>query len=111
MTLVERMSDDLIIPQGYVLQVASSASHRYKEYQIPKRTGGLRTIHHASKELKLFQRWLLRNVIEKFPVHYSATAYRKGFGIVRNAERHVRSKYLLRVDLANFFPSLTDQDI
>ncbi|MGE0682960.1 MAG: retron St85 family RNA-directed DNA polymerase [Candidatus Binatia bacterium] len=105
------MSSDLILPQGYILQVADSASHRYKEYQIPKRTGGFRTIHHPSKELKLLQRWLLREVIEKLPVHNSATAYRRGYSIVKNAERHVGSKYLLRMDLADFFPSLADQDI
>ncbi len=111
MTILEKMSIDLNIPSTYLLKMARTASHCYKTYTIPKRSGGERTINHPSKELKAIQRWLLINVIEKWPVHEAAVAYRQGIGIKHNAAHHVKSRYLLRMDLSDFFPSLTSTDI
>ena len=111
MTLLERMSVALNLPVSYLNKMARTASHCYKTYTISKRSGGRRTIHHPSRELKALQRWLLFNVIEQWPVHEAATAYRRGFGIKDNAARHVESRYLLRMDLSDFFPSLTSSDI
>ena len=34
-------------------------------------------------------------------------AYRKGDSVVKNADRHKNSKYLLHTDIINFFPSIT----
>jgi hypothetical protein len=109
--IVERISARLALPMPYLQRLASTASHRYKEYKIDKRTGGQRTIHHPAKELKLIQRWLLRNVLNGLPIHSAATAYRHNGNIARNAERHVDNNYLLRVDFREFFPSLTSGDV
>ena len=111
MTLVDKMSLDLNLPSSFLLKMTRMASHCYKTYTIPKRDSGQRTIHHPSKELKAIQRWLLINIIEQWPVHDAAAAYRRGFGIKHNAARHVKSQYLLRMDLVDFFPSLTSLDI
>lgn len=111
MTLIEHVTADLNIPSPFLMKMARTASYCYKTYPIPKRTGGERTINHPAKELKALQRWLLINVIEKWPVHDAAVAYRKGIGIKYNAARHVNSRYLLRMDLSDFFPSLTSVDI
>ena len=52
------------------------------------------------------------NVIASWPVHPApATAYRKGKTILDNAKVHAKSKYLLRMDLHDFFPSLKMQDL
>jgi RNA-directed DNA polymerase len=105
------MSISLNLPQDYLLKVARKASHCYKTYFVPKRTGGQRTIHHPSKELKALQRWLLYNIIEDLPVHEAAMAYRHRVSIKDNALRHVKSRYLLRLDFKDFFPSLSAVDV
>jgi RNA-directed DNA polymerase len=105
------MSSDLGLTSDFVLNLASSASHRYKVYKIRKKDGGLRSISHPSRPLKALQRWLLANVINSFPVHDAAAAYRRGRSILDNARIHEKSRYLLRMDLAEFFPSITEQDI
>ena len=64
-------------------------------------------IHHPARELKTLQRWLLRRVISDFPVHSAAVAYRNGVTIWDNALAHVRNHFLLRMDLTDFFPSIT----
>jgi RNA-directed DNA polymerase len=109
--IVERMSRDLGLPPKFIHNVASGASHEYKVYDVPKRIGGVRAISHPSRRLKALQRWLLVNVIEGLPVHDAAAAYRKNRSIFDNARVHRGGRYLLRMDLAEFFPSITDADI
>lgn len=108
--ILERMSADLAVPVSYVEGLARGASREYKTYEIPKRTGGNRTIHHPSKRLKALQRWLLVNVLNTLPVHAAAAAYRAGRSIFDNAARHTSSRYLLRMDFEDFFPSIQTAD-
>src|SRR5436305_13792167 len=109
--ILESMPQDLGLTTEAIERIARSASHNYKTYLVPKRSGGYREIHHPSKQLKGLQRWLLQNVIEHLPVHAAAAAYLKGMSIRANAERHVNSRFLLRIDLQNFFPSITQVDL
>ncbi len=109
--IIEQLSQKLALPVPFLLKVARTASHRYKEYTIAKRSGGRRTIHHPARELKLVQGWLLHNVLTVLPVHPAAMAYRSGSNIRRNAEMHAGNSYLLRVDFKDFFPSLRGGDV
>lgn len=109
--LRERASRELQLPMSFLERLARSATFRYKEFRIPKRSGGWRTVHHPARSLKAVQRWLVRQVVSTFPVHRAATAYRAGSGILENAKAHKGARYTLRLDLANFFPSITQRDI
>jgi len=109
--LVEIMGAELHLDEKYLFTLAKSASHRYKTYQVPKRSGGSRTIHHPAKELKAVQRWLLKRIISLLPVHEAATAYREGRNILHNAQVHANSAFVLRIDFRDFFPSLTANDL
>jgi RNA-directed DNA polymerase len=109
---VERMAELLKLPEPYLLSVAHNASHRYAEFQIKKSDGvSFRKIEQPSKELKFLQRWLVRRIFERLPTHECAHAYVQGRSIRSNAERHLRQRYISRLDLRNFFPSLTADDI
>jgi len=108
--IIEQIATSLGLPQGYILNLSNGASHNYKTYQIKKKNGGLRVIHHPSRKLKAVQNWLLKNVLASLPVHDAATAYRVGRSIYYNALVHSNSRYLLRIDLSNFFPSITADD-
>lgn len=109
--ILEQMAQELGLSSLYITSMARSASYRYKTFQIAKRSGGLRTIHHPSKPLKGLQRWLLANVIESWLVHPAAAAYRPKKSIWDNASKHAASRFLLRMDFADFFPSITEKDI
>lgn len=109
--MIESMARDLGVPTRFIAKLAHGASYEYKKYFIPKRTGGYRVIHHPSRRLKALQRWLLANVIETLPVHAAAAAYRKNRSIFDNASIHANSRYLLRMDLEEFFPSITQTDL
>jgi reverse transcriptase-like protein len=109
--LLNQMVAGLGLPEPVIRALARKADHAYKTYTIPKRDGGNRVIHHPSKELKALQRWLLFNVVSQLPVHSAAVAYRTDMGIANNAQAHVTSRYLLRMDFKGFFPSITERDV
>lgn len=103
--LVELLQQRTQLSSKQLHYYAESASKRYKVYQIPKKTGGLRTIEHPSRPLKAIQRWLNIVLINHFPVHSCATAYAKKSNIRTNALRHVNTCFTVRLDFSSFFPS------
>jgi RNA-directed DNA polymerase len=71
----------------------------------------MRVIAQPAKEVKTVQRWLIANDLTWMPLHRAASAYVPGASIRENAGRHVHNRYLLKVDFANFFPSIKDADL
>lgn len=78
----------------------------YVRYRIPKKNGGTREIFHPSKELKVMQYWLVKNIFSLFPVSKYSSAYGKGCSVKKNAVCHQEGKYILHTDIKNFFPSI-----
>jgi RNA-directed DNA polymerase len=105
------IAHSLSLTPSYIARLANTASHRYKHFTIPKANGGVRDIFHPARPLKAIQRWLRSEIISRFPVHNAAAAYRKGRSIGDHASIHLESRYLLRVDLASFFESITADDM
>ncbi|SCY81635.1 retron St85 family RNA-directed DNA polymerase [Rhizobium sp. NFACC06-2] len=91
--------------------LALTASKRYKTYDIPKRNGATRTIHHPSKSIKSIQRWVSKFLLRRLPVHVAAQAYVRGASIRKNAELHAGSKFTLRIDFSDFFPSFSREHV
>jgi retron-type reverse transcriptase len=90
------------------------AIHREKERQphyvtfaIPKRSGGKRLIMAPKRRLKAIQRRLLELLVGKLPVSGHAHAFRRGRNIRTGAEPHVGKPFVLKLDLRDFFPSVT----
>jgi len=109
--LLEKLTKHTGLSHKQLEWYALTASKRYKSYQIPKRSGGFRTIHQPSKALKSIQRWINVNLLKLLPVHESATAYKKGASVRLNAIRHINSNYTLRVDFRDFFPSFKSKHV
>jgi RNA-directed DNA polymerase len=79
----------------------------YQSWEIPKRDGGKRTITAPKKALKAAQRWVLANVVERLPVHGAAHGFVAGRSILTNALAHRGAEVLVKVDVKDFFPSVT----
>lgn len=109
--LIERMSADMGMLPSHLQSIIRTAPLRYKVFYIQKRSGGKREVAQPAREVKAIQRWLIREIEQKLPVHSSATAYRQASSIKQNAFRHVESNYLLKLDFQNFFPSILADDI
>lgn len=85
----------------------AATSLHYRAFTIPKRDGSERQIWAPRPKLKAAQRWVLRNVIEHLPVHGAAHGFLPGRSIASNAAVHTNSKMVLKIDLKDFFPTIT----
>ena len=112
MDILTQMLAELPIGSRELLPLIATAPERYKVYKIPKRTPGeFRTIAHPARELKFVQRWLIKRVLCTLPVHSAAMAYRKDTSILDNAVQHAKHRYLLKMDIQDFFPSIKPSDL
>lgn len=84
----------------------SAASHRYRTFTIPKRSGGQREINVPAPLLLAIQQWILRNILYKLPMSEFAHGGVPGRSILSNARAHLGAKAVLRVDLKNFFDTV-----
>jgi hypothetical protein len=83
-----------------------TGSH-YRRWLIPKRDGSSRTITSPKRDLKRAQRWALRNVFDRLPVHGAAHGFLSARSIVTNARAHAGADTVVKVDIKDFFPTVT----
>lgn len=79
---------------------------RYAKFSLPKRSGGNRTIMAPVSTLKIIQRKLSQVLGAVYKPKPSAHGFLQGRSIVTNAKQHARSRYVLNLDLKDFFPSI-----
>ncbi|MDV0597381.1 MULTISPECIES: reverse transcriptase domain-containing protein [unclassified Enterobacter] len=108
---IESYSDiaELIeVPTGQFLHIIyNNTSQNYKQFQINKKSGGMRTISSPQRGVKVIQERLKAI----FDILYRPKLAAHGFilnrSIQSNAERHVKKKYVVNIDLLDFFDSIT----
>jgi len=79
----------------------------YREFEMPKRTGGVRVISAPYPSLLLCQDWIYEHILKPAKLHYCAHAYMPKKSIVTNATPHLNTNALLKMDFKDFFPSLS----
>lgn len=109
--LIKNVAVDLGVSVQVATRLATTASKRYKKFVIPKKRGGIRQVAQPAREVKALQRSIVRHLTALLPMHEAATAYRPSLSILDNAARHAHAKYLLKLDFATFFPSISTLDI
>jgi hypothetical protein len=86
---------------------AATVDH-YNRFTIPKRNGGRRSIASPKKTLRKAQQWVFDHVLPRLQPHTGvATAFRRGVSILDNARIHCGKAVVIRVDLKDFFPTIT----
>ena len=79
----------------------------YRQFHIPKKSGGMRTITAPDGELKDIMITLAFILNELYYPVPEAMAFIRGRSIVENASQHVGQNYVLNLDLSDFFTSIT----
>ena len=100
------LANEIGVSAESLADVVRDSSAFYREFQLPKRRGGSRTIAVPSPVLMQVQRWLLSNVLERIDVGPWCYGFVKGRSVLDNARMHVGCAALLGMDLADFFPSI-----
>lgn len=83
----------------------------YREFQIEKRNGKLRTIAAPNQQLKEIQRKIKDLLVDAYFHKYCVHGFLPDKSILSNAKCHTKKKYLLNIDLKDFFPTITSKRI
>jgi RNA-directed DNA polymerase len=94
-----------------VLQIAVTSSSRYRKIMLQRPGKEPRPVWQPSSELRLIQRWCADRLFSLLPVHKSCFSYVKDRSIAKHAARHRTTRYLSRVDITGFFPSIRRHNI
>ncbi len=86
-------------------QCAHDIDISYSTWSILKKNGKRRIIKAPSDQLKYKQKAILEAIPDML-YHDSVHGFRSNRGIYTNALPHSNSKYVLNVDIKNFFPSI-----
>lgn len=81
-------------------------SVRYKKSSITKKNGNPREILAPNGQLKKLQKQLLSIFEEVAYYSHSCHGFRKNHSIRTNAKKHLGAKWVLKIDLEDFFPSI-----
>lgn len=93
------------ISKERLLEIAHKKEYFY--YLIPKKSGGMRRIIVPNDDLKSVQRWINKHILQVIKPLDCVTGFVRGRSIVNNAKIHENKKYILNLDIENFFESIT----
>lgn len=97
--------------ESYLLSASNSQHSFYSHFLLPKKNGGNRDIFAPYPSLREIQRWILDNILNNIEVSRYAKAYIKNTSIIDNARFHRNQKYVLRLDIKDFFPSIKFKNV
>lgn len=82
-------------------------TNHYLRTAVKKRDGSRRWIEQPAPTLKRVQRTIASELLPHIPLHSAACAFRPGTNIVDCAQAHVGRAIVFRIDLKDYFPSIS----
>lgn len=98
-------------PYWYLRSIVERRIDPYISLQRAKRGGGIRPISAPEPFLMNVQQWILRNVLCALTNHEASYAYQKRRSIVDCAAPHTGARWLVKMDIHNFFGTVTEQRV
>lgn len=93
--------------RGLERTVADQRLRNYLYSAVPRRGGPPRLIERPKLRLKSLQRRMLHEILDWIPAHDAAHGFTRGRSAVTNAGEHIRRLVVVRLDLEDFFASVT----
>jgi RNA-directed DNA polymerase len=78
----------------------------YVQFDVPKRSGGTRTLSAPHATLASAQDWVLGTILAKLPTEEPAHGFVPGRSTLTNAAPHAGQDVVVNLDLEGFFPSI-----
>lgn len=94
------------INYDYLISLVTYSEKFYNTYYIKKSAGKHRTIDSPNYEIKAVQGWISKKILEKIPISDRAYGFVKNRGVKTNAKNHLGSKYIMCLDIKDFFHSI-----
>jgi hypothetical protein len=93
--------------RGWERTVTDERLRNYLYSAVPRRGGPPRLIERPKFRLKSLQRRLLHEILDWIPAHDAAHGFTRGRSAVTNAGAHTCRLVIVRLDLEDFFASIT----
>jgi RNA-directed DNA polymerase len=90
---------------GYKRDNPKLSHYRYR--MLTKKFGQVRLIESPKPRLKAIQHQILTDILNAVPPHPAAHGFRRGRSIVSFAEPHVGKRVVIKLDLQDFFPTVS----
>lgn len=112
---IRSLCKSLSISEQELSSLVLKANYLYRKLAKDKGSGGKRVMYDAAPPLKRLQERLLRNVFDRveYP-EYLQGGIRDPLtprGYVSNAVRHSGKASIIKTDIRNFFPSITEKEV
>lgn len=99
-------ADFLRIGRRKLFYYWKNADSEYRTLTVRKKSGGVRQLFAPRDGLRALQIRILHGILQQLPVSKYATAYVRGSTLRANAAPHVGKRYLLKLDITDFFGSI-----
>ena len=99
------------VPLRELQELAATAASQYCVREIAKGGGKLRTISNPRERLKRVQKQIYRRLLRPLALAPHLHGSVPGRSPRTNVEQHLARRYLTRIDLAGFFPSVTPRHV
>ena len=79
---------------------------KYNSFTIRKRSGKDRVISAPCGTLKNIQNKIKKGIEQRYRIYNVVHGFVKNKSIITNAQSHIKKKYIVNIDLENFFPTI-----
>lgn len=99
------------VTKDELTKIVSQKSRLYVTYRIKKHSGKFRRIDAPQEPLKSTQRLLVYKILYLFKPHKISYGFVRDRNPIDNARMHVGKKHIINVDIKDFFPSITYDEV
>ncbi|HGS5086056.1 TPA: reverse transcriptase family protein [Vibrio parahaemolyticus] len=92
----------------YLREIVRRNETPYRFHRIRKKSGGHRFLTVPNTELKVVQTWINKEILASQAPHFRCYSYHSKSSIFKCAEEHCSSKWLIKIDIENFFDSISE---
>jgi len=94
-------------PVEEIDEIIKNKDRNIEKFTIPKKDGSKRNVIAPSKDLKYIQKSLYWRLFRRYKANDAAHGFVSKRGISTNAEPHVGAKSMGKIDISNFFDSIS----
>ena len=92
-------------------EIAKDPHRHYREFDVTTRSGKVRSIANPDNVLKTIQRRLVTRLLQRVPLAACVRGSMRGHSPYTNALEHRGQPVIVRIDIKDFFPSVTNRRI
>ena len=95
----------------FLREIIERRTFPYETYSVRKKDSSYRKITAPNDELKLIQKWIAKNILINIKPHWRCFSYHKDASILKCAQEHLGAKWLIKLDIKNFFGSIQEGQV